>query len=668
MRNLSATLLAAQKEASSTPYFKVEAFNRVSGVVRLDWTRLYEGSEDDHYHALTMPGDGSLIRVRITPPADGRKLYRQRVSNPNPQSDFSQWTYTSQYDIYRVACLSLGSEVSLFWINGSQQIYQQKSSDGGVAWGNPSLIDYSPTTAIYGLAAAYKANGDIALFFADQATLYVKKCLGDQWQSKSAWDKTTGDLSGVAAAYESDWNLIVSGKDSGGNFKLWSLIYGDGGEVSTDSWSELEELASAPADGDFEFQNTFMDKPDVYRFFFVEKFIGSETYARPFWAYATAGSKFVDNLWHELIPFNLSGEYGLAIAHYGDYCWLSSSNGVWQAELTQESLDLTPDVLSIKAELARQGTGRLVIELRNDDGRYAQPGEGNLKALDLGCEIEISPGYTTAEGNETSPGLTFWLDGYEHTSSGGRAGLILYAAEGWEALKNWRARYQLRWNKEGNQKCVKDILTFLLARIGLNLEVKSASPTATSYYPDFTIHLNGHGDTVIMKLLSFVPDLLFYEGSKAYLVNPQSSDNSIYSYGSSHPILEGRYQKEVWGFNRVQVEGYDPQTSKPIIVDSFSWPEIAKLHDLLKQVEDSNLDTVQKAGERGEAYLREAEIESISGTILVPVNCGQQLYDVIDITDSRAGLEAEKRRVLGLTIVYNPGQGKYEERLLLGAV
>ena len=99
----------------------------------------------------------------------------------------------------------------------------------------------------------------------------------------------------------------------------------------------------------------------------------------------------------------------------------------------------------------------------------------HLEQLDLGCEIEIGPGYTTTLGNETSPGLAFWLDGYEHTSSGGRASLILYASDGRELLENWQARHQLRWNKESDQKCVKDILTFLLARVGLNLEVKSAS-------------------------------------------------------------------------------------------------------------------------------------------------------------------------------------------------
>ncbi len=80
------------------------------------------------------------------------------------------------------------------------------------------------------------------------------------------------------------------------------------------------------------------------------------------------------------------------------------------------------------------------------------------------------------------------------------------------------------------------------------------------------------------------------------------------------------------------------------------------------------LEQASKAEQRGEAYLREAEIESAGGTIRIPVNCGQQLFDVIDITDSRAGLTAEKKRVLGLTLIHNPRRGEYEQRLSLGAV
>ena len=215
---------------------------------------------------------------------------------------------------------------------------------------------------------------------------------------------------------------------------------------------------------------------------------------------------------------------------------------------------------------------------------------------------------------------------------------------------------------------VKQILEFVLGRSGLKLEVKSQSSVITGYYPDFAIHVNNGGDAVIGRLLSFVPDVLFTEGNKVYVVNPQSSDSSVYSYGQAHLIFEGRYREGAWELGRVQVEGFDPVEEEPIVVDSCSWSQIDKLYDRLNQLEDRNIDTVTKAEQRGEAYLREAEIESVGGTIRIPVNCGQQLYDVIDITDSRAGLSAEKRRVAGIIFIYDTRRGEYEQRLSLGAV
>jgi hypothetical protein len=282
-----------------------------------------------------------------------------------------------------VACASLGAEVSVFWIDAvNKKIQRIKSTDYGTGRGSPEVIDYSPTTSINGLAAAYKPNGDLAIFFADQSALYVKKHISGEWQSKSAWNKSTGNLSGVAVVYENDWNLLVTGKDSAGNFKLWSLIYGDGGDVAAGSWSALKELASAPSGGEFEYRQPFLDKPDVYRDFFVEKFTGSQAYNRPFWSHSVLDAKFIDNLWREPVPFNLSSQYGLAIAHYGHYCWLSNPAGVWRARLTTESLDLSADILAVRQELG-ETSGKLTVELRNDEGQYASIGQGELSVLDM---------------------------------------------------------------------------------------------------------------------------------------------------------------------------------------------------------------------------------------------------------------------------------------------
>jgi hypothetical protein len=665
MRQLSATLLAAQQQAAAVPAVKVTAANKMAGVVRYDWTRLYTGTEDDYYHALAIPGDGSLVRARVTLPADSRKLYRQRVAGPGTGSDYSQWTYTGQYNAVVTAAASLGAEVSIFWTNTSREIRRIKSTDNGVTWGSPELIDYSPTTAIYGLAAAYKTNGDLAIFFADQATLYAKKRVGGAWQTKAAWDKTTGNLSGAAAFYDGDWFLLVTGKDSSGNFKLWSLAYGDGGEVSAGSWSALQELASAPSGGSFEYRQPFLDKPDVYRCFFVELFTGSEAYNRPFWSYAIPGASFLDGLWREPVPFNLSSVYGLAPAYDNNYAWLTSPNGVWRAPREAQELDLTEDILGIRQELG-ENAGTLTVEVNNADGKYAAPGQGGLAVLDTGCQVEFSPGYVTAAGSERSDGPGFFLESCEHIGTGAQASLILEARDGWAALDEWQARQQFRWNKTSSSTSVKSIIAFILGRAGLALEVVSQSAVATGFYPDFTVQPGDDGRTVIAKLLSFIPDRLFIEGGTAFLVNPLASDASVYSYGGAHAVLTGRYRRTALGKNRVQVEGDAGGTL--ILADNFNWDEIGRRDDRLSRVADKNLGTVAAAHDRAQAILREMEIMAEAGAITVPVNCGQQLYDVIDITDAPAGLDAAKKRVRGLLLSYRPGKGEYSLRIVLGGV
>jgi len=498
----------------------------------------------------------------------------------------------------------------------------------------------------------------------------VIKRIAGSWGSSVAWGESTGDLSGIATVYDSDWNLFVTGKDTAGNFKLWSIIYGDGGDVSPGAWSDLKQFASAPSGEGFEYLQSFMDKPDVYRIFYVEKFTGVEAYARPFFSHSVLDTTFLSSLWREPVPFSseqseLSSEYGLAIAHFGGYAWLSSPNGVWRAPLTAQSLDLTADVLSVRQEQGAEA-GKLNLELRNDDGPYS-----TLPVpLDIGCQIDFSPGYVTSVGNEVSPAQTFILEAYEHTSSGGKATLVLLARDAWGAIDAWRARHQFRWNKSSDELSIKGILEFVLARLGLKLEVISQSSVITGTYHDFTINPNNRGLAVVRKLLSFVPDVIFIEGKKAYLVNPLDTDASVYSYFSpyttDHVIYEARYRVGAWELNRIQVEGLAGDGST-IITETFAWDEIDKLYDRFRQFYTTNLDTVAKAQAQAEAYLREAEIESADGVIRIPVNCGQQLYDVIDITDTRAGLSAEKKRVLGLLLVYNSAKAQYDQRLALGA-
>ena len=317
MRELSAALITAQKAAASEPYVSLRASSKAAGVVRLDWDRLYTGEENNYLHGMAIAGDGSMTRACITPPADSGMLYYQRVTAPGTESDFSQWTYSGQYSAVAVAAAACGAEVSIFWAKDNREIRRMKSADYGATWGSAELVDYSNSQAVSGLAAAYASGGDLALFFADIDTLYVKEHAGGSWQPKSAWDKTTGNLSGVGCVYDGDWQLILTGQDSSGNYKVWSLACGDGGEVEDGAWSELHEVASAPSGGDYEYGHPSLDKPDVFRCRYMEKFGGTTAYNRPFGSHALPGTAYTEGMWLEPVPFNASPACGLAMAHGG---------------------------------------------------------------------------------------------------------------------------------------------------------------------------------------------------------------------------------------------------------------------------------------------------------------------------------------------------------------
>ena len=168
-----------------------------------------------------------------------------------------------------------------------------------------------------------------------------------------------------------------------------------------------------------------------------------------------------------------------------------------------------------------------------------------------------------------------------------------------------------------------------MARAGLEFSSFSNSDALVNHYPAFTISPGESGKTAVLRLLSMVPDVLFFRGNCGYVINPQASDSSVYAYGTAHAILEAEYAKRARQANRVQVFGLP---SSVAMTEDWDWEEIDLVYDRLAQVHDINLDTEAEAHARGEAMLRHAAIESEDGYIVVPLNCGQELYDVIEIT------------------------------------
>ena len=225
----------------------------------------------------------------------------------------------------------------------------------------------------------------------------------------------------------------------------------------------------------------------------------------------------------------------------------------------------------------------------------------------------------------------------------------------------WHARRQYTWAH--GSKNLLGLLRFVLTRVGLTLTAPDPSPTLTDHKPEFTIHPGESGSTAVRRLLAMAPDRLFFRGQEGRLLEPRESDVTNYALGTAHVVLEGRYTQAALRHTRVQVYGAAG------MAESFLWEEIPLRGELLLQQYDQNLDTVQKAQDRGQQLVRQLEMQSLSAVLAAPPICGLEMYDVVMVTDPRAGLTAARRRVMGLSLEYRRlGTPHYIQRLLLGGV
>ena len=282
MRTLPAPLLAAQKSRSAVPYLKVTVADRIGGIRRLAFSRLYTGSEPDGYHAAAMPGDGSLLRAR----ASGGRVYYQRVPNPGAGSNFASWTDLEAAANAGVALCADGSRALLFFVDpGGTALKLRESTDNGATLAAAVTVA-TASGAVDWLAADVKANGDALLLYSVGATVFSVKRTGGAWGSPAAWTNSVASITGLACYHQGDWNTVFCQTNSAGEAFVSTAVFGDGFSQAANTWSALREVTRASAGSNVSFRAPFLSQPDTYRLTFVEKYTGSAAYNRPYHSYS----------------------------------------------------------------------------------------------------------------------------------------------------------------------------------------------------------------------------------------------------------------------------------------------------------------------------------------------------------------------------------------------
>jgi len=686
MRTLSSILLAAQKKADRLPYVEAKVYDYEQGIKRLSWTRLYEGSEPDNHHGIAFDGQGSMHRIRA---AASNALYRQKVTNPGPSSDYSQWTQIATDCAGPCAIAAYGAKVYIFYRTTGNVLWKYYSHDYGQSWDDAQLVSYAD---VLSLAACWWGTGDIVVCFALKSNELNGIVLDTSDQTTSQHIKEFHgaathiflDTYGIGATFNPFWpaiEIVLAGKESDtpyNHYDLWRTWFSD-----TYNFGALESFLMSPDGEDITYEYPDCHLPasaqsyETNRIVAVEKFTGTTAYARPLACHLIKGTYWSDTTFTEPKPFlDISSNYGLRLQSTAGYWWMERPDGVWRAPRPADSpLDLTKDIVSLTQRISSpsmgkgQGEGGLIIELDNSKGQYASPGEGSLASLRFRSEIVLKLGYKTTAGDETSEAGTYWIDSWEYSSKPNMSRFILTCLDGWGLVDRWTARYQMRWNKdEVNPKSVWQILYQLLARAGIKLTNTPAKPQSSAinnFYPDFTVDPGTRGDSSIRKLLSFVPDQLVFRGQEAFTKNPLADESSCYSYGTDHAILSGKYTDAVT-VSRVRAIGRDASDNR-ILEEAQDWDLLQLAIDILEQDYDPNLQTAARAQERADAILRTRAQEANPAAITIPTNVGQELLDVVEVTDERCGISEEKYRVQAIQTDYDRFKGRYEQRLTIGA-
>ena len=270
MRPLSATLRAAQQSASVEPYLRVRLFDRDVGAIRLRWQRLYTGAEPAGPCALAVPADGSLLRVRIDPGTGA--LTRQRVASPGPGSDFTNWTTIATVDATpRCGLATAGTRALIASVRTDNvSVEVRESINSGASFPVSQVVATGPAAAT-AVAVAMEADASAAVLYASSGTVYSVSRSGlGAWSAPAAWSQSLAAVNGLAAFFEVDYNVLVSGTNAAGDAGVWSTILGAGGAVPPGTWLGLSEVVAAAANTSTSYLASGVTRADAPQAAFVE--------------------------------------------------------------------------------------------------------------------------------------------------------------------------------------------------------------------------------------------------------------------------------------------------------------------------------------------------------------------------------------------------------------
>jgi hypothetical protein len=643
MRSLSATLLAAQQAASAVPLVRVVVKNSIRELRHLVFTQTFSNGDPDDEHGAA---------------ADSTYLHRARVRAGNAQYERNAgtgWsTLSSSNDAVHIAIAATGDARVVVVYNRGTGIYYRESTDQGASFGAETLIITAGAT-VNALAVAYRnATGDLAVLWAEGATLRRIRRTAAVFGSAASWTQTANSINGLAVTHAGDFHIVLTGTDASSRPMLWSLVLGDAFLHATDTWTSFFVQAQAESDEPITFQAPSVAVVETHRITFVEKHTGSPSYTRTYWTAIAQSTTFSPGNWEWLdpVPLDNTTNHGYAVTKglTPERAVYSRPAQVLTAPTAAVSLDMTGDLLEARIE-ERDGltqTAELVFD--NSHAQYAGPPEPLAHAR----TVELGLGYGTEYSRLPSQSITGW----EYTRSGGRSRFVLHTA----GLHYWLALARTRTTIVETRKLTQ-IARAAAARAGIDFLSSGASSRATNFNIEWVVHPHQSQLDVLRALAEIVPDVFLTSAPGVLLITePNAGDGVDYTYGSGHFIYESRFAS-VRTASRAEV------LASGALGQAFDFAKMHHDRPMQERRRSPHETSVADADAHASARLRRAVLESALGELLTPPNCGLEINNVVSFSDPHIGAGETKARVRSITTLFRrQGRVMFEQRVGLGGL
>lgn len=554
----------------------------------LSWQRIHSNTAPRYYHGCCVTGNGTLIRLLN----NGVPILVQRTLNPGSANPtFQNWVQIGSGPSsmpWQCAIASHGSQVMVVAMS-TTNLMRIESNDHGATWGSwVTMTNARPCER--GCAIAYKPNGDCAIVHASDVT--TVKALYVQTRTNGVWSSGTGQRLGqfeiywLSMYYDGDWNIIAVVLQER-YLRLVRMIYGDGNKVSAGQWGTDQNLglASARIDFSLEYQmrrqlgtgrtivrrgvvvqqglgrgltwwernaavmrammgetvdmsGPFVHKPSGYR-----ALLSVSRQNEP-WVFAMQpGTEFIDGRWGTAVTIPTCSPWGMALASDSSYIYATQADEIWRAEVPSFWQPPTPGggagskitipssriVRIIQDETAHQPS-QLTVDLDNSDGYFNNPGSGTLSVLKRGSRVNLHIGYKTPEGEKLSEAGRYFIDSFEYRRNPNTSAFTIHCVDAWGLLYAYEFDRPVEWNITADQYNCYQLIEQVVQAVGGTLTYKSRSSVITSLYPRMEVRPGENAASVLNRLLSLVPDVVYFFGLQGVIVYPLPTDSPVYGY------------------------------------------------------------------------------------------------------------------------------------------